>query len=60
MLNEKSTRPEDLDLLLSPIVGLVDMIRIAIDPKKFDRAVVLAKAVKAMGFEVGFNCMYMS
>lgn len=60
MLNEKSTRPEDLDALLSPIVGLVDMIRIAIDPKNFDRAVVLAKAVKAMGFEVGFNVMYMS
>lgn len=60
MLNEKSTKPEDLDTLLKPIVGLVDMIRIAIDPKNFDRAVVLAKAVKAMGFEVGFNCMYMS
>ena len=60
MLNEKSTRPEDLDALLNPIVGLVDMVRIAIDPKNFDRAVVLAKAVKAMGFEVGFNCMYMS
>lgn len=60
MLNEKSTKPEELDLLLKPIVGLVDMIRIAIDPKNFDRAVVLAKAVKAMGFEVGFNVMYMS
>lgn len=60
MLNEKSTRPEDLDVLLGPIVGLVDMVRIAIDPKNFDRAVVLAKAVKAMGFEVGFNVMYMS
>lgn len=60
MLNEKSTKPEDLDLLLQPIVGLVDMIRIAIDPKNFDRAVVLAKAVKEMGFEVGFNVMYMS
>lgn len=60
MLNEKSTKPEDLDALLKPIVGLVDMIRIAIDPKNFDRAVILAKAVKAMGFEVGFNCMYMS
>lgn len=60
MLNEKSTRPEDLDALLGPIVGLVDMVRIAIDPKNFDRAVVLAKAVKAMGFEVGFNVMYMS
>ena len=60
MLNEKSTKPEDLDALLGPIVGLVDMIRLAIDPKNFDRAVVLAKAVKSMGFEVGFNCMYMS
>lgn len=60
MLNEKSTKPEDLELLLDPIVGIVDMIRIAIDPKNFDRAVVLAKAVKEMGFEVGFNCMYMS
>ena len=60
MLNEKSTKLEDLDSLLGPIVGLVDMIRIAIDPKNFDRAVVLAKEVKSMGFEVGFNCMYMS
>lgn len=60
MLNEKSTRPDDLDALLGPIVGIVDMVRIAIDPKNFDRAVELAKAVKAMGFEVGFNVMYMS
>lgn len=60
MLNEKSTNPEDLDVLLKPIIGLVDMVRIAIDPKNFERAVVLAKAVKFMGFEVGFNCMYMS
>lgn len=60
MVNEKNTKPDDLDILLKPIVGLVDMIRIAIDPKNFDRAVILAKAVKNMGFEVGFNCMYMS
>lgn len=60
MLNEKSTSVDDLDLLLSPIAGLVDMIRIAIDPANFDRAIVLAQAIKAMGFEVGFNCMYMS
>lgn len=60
MLNEKSTKPENLDSLLKPIIGIVDMIRIAIDPKNFDRAIVLAKAVKTMGFEVGFNCMYMS
>lgn len=60
MLNEKSTCPENLETLLVPILGLADMVRIAIDPKNFDRAVVLAKAVKALGFEVGFNVMYMS
>lgn len=60
MLNEKSTRIEDLDTLIKPLVGIVDMVRIAIDPKNFDRAIILAKAVKAMGFELGFNCMYMS
>ena len=60
MLNEKSTLPEDLDELLTPIKGLVDMIRLAVDPKNFERAVTLAKAVKSMGFEVAFNTMYMS
>lgn len=60
MLNEKSTTPANLPALLGPIRGVVDMIRIAIDPKNFDRAVILAKEVKKLGFEVGFNCMYMS
>ncbi len=60
MLNEKSTTSKDLDFLLKPIIGLIDMIRIAVDPKNFDRAIILAKAVKKYGFEVGFNTMYMS
>lgn len=60
MLNEKSTKPTDLTNLLRPINGLADMVRIAIDPKNIDRAIVLAKAVKDMDFEVGFNMMYMS
>lgn len=60
MINEKNVKLEDIDILLKPITDFADMIRIAIDPKNFDRAVLLAKAVKAMGFEVGFNCMYMS
>ena len=60
MLDEKNTLPTDLDYLLCPILGLADMVRIAIDPQNFDRALVLAKAVKTMGFEVGFNTMYMS
>lgn len=60
MINEKSTSPDNLELLLKPIVGYADMIRIAIDPKNIDRAIILAKAVKTYGFEVGFNVMYMS
>lgn len=60
MLNEKSTSVDDLDRLLAPIKGLADMVRLAIDPANFDRAVRLAEAAKNMGFEVGFNTMYMS
>ena len=60
MLNEKSTKVEDLAQLTEPIKGLVDMIRIAVDPKNLLRAITLAKAVKEQGFEVGFNIMYMS
>ncbi len=60
MLNEKNTLPGDLDMLLKPIAGLADMVRLAVDPKNYDRAVVLAKAVKALGFKVSFNLMYMS
>ena len=60
MINEKNTTPEDLDYLLSPIQEFINMIRIAIDPQNIDRAIILAKAIKAMGFEVGFNVMYMS
>lgn len=60
MLNEKSTKREDLEHLTEPIKGLVDMIRLAVDPKNLQRAIALAKAVKEQGFEVGFNIMYMS
>ncbi len=60
MLNEKSVRVEHLDELLTPIAGLADMIRLAVDPKNFCRAVGLARAIKARGFEIGFNVMYMS
>lgn len=60
MLNEKSTLPNDLEYLLKPIIGFVDMIRLAVEPKNLDRAIVLAEQVKKMGFEVAFNMMYMS
>lgn len=60
ILDEKNIRPEHLDNLLKPCLPFVTMVRMAIDPKNFSRAIKLAKAVKAMGFEVAFNVMYMS
>lgn len=60
MLNEKSTKPEDLEHLIAPLKGVVDMIRIAVDPKNLDRAAILAEKVKEYGFDVAFNVMYMS
>lgn len=60
ILNEKDVRTKDADELLSPIKGIVTMIRMAIDPKNFKRALELAKKVKGLGFEVAFNVMYMS
>lgn len=60
ILNERDIKVEHLDSLLSPIKGLVDMVRMAIDPVNLASALVLAERIKAMGFEVGFNVMYMS
>ncbi|MCW3093155.1 MAG: hypothetical protein JWP81_4224 [Ferruginibacter sp.] len=60
ILDEKDVRLENVDTLLKPCVGLIDMVRIAIDPKNFKRALLLAVAIKKLGFEVGFNVMYMS
>lgn len=60
MLNEKDVRPSDLKVLTEPIKNLVDMVRIAVDPKNIERAILLAKVLKMQGFEVGFNVMYMS
>ena len=36
------------------------MVRIAIDPTNFKRALIFAESVKKIGFEIGFNVMYMS
>jgi 4-hydroxy 2-oxovalerate aldolase len=60
ILNEKDVRPEHVGNLLGPCKGLVTMVRIALDPENLLRAIKLAEAIKRLGFEVGFNVMYMS
>jgi 4-hydroxy 2-oxovalerate aldolase len=60
ILNEKDVRPEHVPALLKPCVGIITMVRIALDPEQLPRALKLAEAIKKLGFEVGFNIMYMS
>lgn len=60
ILNEKDIREEHLQDILGQCIGLIDLVRIAVDPKNIRRAIVLAKGLKRMGFQVGFNVMYMS
>jgi 4-hydroxy 2-oxovalerate aldolase len=60
ILNEKDVTVDQLPQLLGPIQNMVTMVRLAIDPKNLKRALILAEGVKKMGFEVGFNVMYMS
>lgn len=60
MLNEKDTPTDRLDEVLGPCQGIVSLIRIAVNPKELDSAIQLAIAVKAKGFKVAFNIMYMS
>jgi 4-hydroxy 2-oxovalerate aldolase len=60
ILNEKDVQVDMVEELLKPCLGIITMVRLAIDPTNLLRAIALAKKVKSMGFELGFNVMYMS
>jgi 4-hydroxy 2-oxovalerate aldolase len=60
ILDEKNVELENLDDLLDPCLDYISMIRIAISPNNFDKAIPIAIRIKEKGFEVGFNIMYMS
>lgn len=60
ILDEKNIDINTVEDLLKPCIGIITMVRIAIDPEQLMRAIDLAKKVKSMGFELGFNVMYMS
>ncbi len=60
ILNEKDTKLEDIEGLLTPAIPYISLIRIAVNPKNFGRAITLARGIKELGFEVAFNVMYMS
>ena len=60
ILNEKDVRAHQISELLEPCKPYLDMIRLAVDPENFERALKLGRAIKKLGFELGFNVMYMS
>jgi len=60
MFNEKEILPKDSKKLLKSAIGKVDIVRLAVDPKRFDYALTLAKSIKKQGFEVAINLMYTS
>jgi len=60
MLNERDNFPEQMPALLGHLHDCIDIVRMAVDPDRFDSGLKLAAAVKELGFEVGFNLMYMS
>ena len=60
LVDEKNLPPEDVEDLLGPCQGLVDLVRIAVKPRFFERALRLGEAVKRLGLGVSFNVMYMS
>jgi 4-hydroxy 2-oxovalerate aldolase len=59
MFNEKEVRPNMIDNLLKGCEE-IDIIRLAVDPQNYLRAIELSKAIKLKGFKVAFNVMYMS
>ena len=60
ILNEKDVGAEIVDDLLSPVKPYIALVRMAVDPANFLRALETAREVKKLGFEVAFNVMYMS
>ncbi len=60
MLNAKSTSLSDVDALIAPLRGVIDMVRVAVSPAGLEHALELAKEIKQFGFELAFNLMYMS
>ena len=60
ILNEKDVTSEMVGELLIPVKPYIKLVRMAVDPTNFMRALETAKEVKKLGYEVAFNVMYMS
>lgn len=63
MFDQKNVREDQVQELLEDCNGLVDLVRITVDPnngEKIQAALILAKIIKELGYKVAFNLMYLS
>lgn len=60
MVNLKEVDATNIVSLLSPCIGYIDLIRLAVRPQDLAHAAEVAQVVKSMGFAVATNIMYMS
>ena len=60
IIDDRKIELNDIEIILSPCVDKIKMIRMAVDPVNIDSALIKAEKIKGMGFEVAFNLMYLS
>ena len=60
IIDEKNLSEDDIKQVIEPCGKYIEMIRIAIDPKRFDFGIKKAGIVRKLGYKVAFNVMYLS
>ena len=60
MLDEKNCHIADLPQLLSPCIGSINMVRVAVSAQHLERGINLLKAIKSFGFTTAMNLLYAS
>jgi len=60
IIDEKNLSEDDIKEVIEPCREYIEMIRIAIDPERFDLGIKKASVVRKLGYKVAFNVMYLS
>ena len=60
IIDEKKLSEDDIKQVIEPCGKYIEMIRIAIDPERFDFGIKKARIVRKLGYKVAFNVMYLS
>jgi 4-hydroxy 2-oxovalerate aldolase len=60
MLDAKNADPARVHEIVGNLTGIVHTVRLAVAPDALLHGLALARALRKLGFEVGFNVMYLS